>query len=400
MALMVLDLDHFKAVNDSLGDAGGDELLKGVVRRIEEVCIRESDTVARLGGDEFAIILEDLSDAKDAATVARDMLQALSEPFILDGHEVPMSASIGVAVRPPSGGGELLKDAEIAMRRAKERGRNGYEFFTREMNARVLERLTLGNMLRRALEREEFRLCYQPRVDLATGGIVGVEALLRWQSSALGVVSAATFVPVLEETGLIVPVGEWVLRNACRQARSWQENGAGRFLRVAVNLSARQFGREGLVGTVARVLEECGLDPRCLEMEITESRLMEDIEASSRMLEQLKRTLGGVRVSIDDFGTGHSSLSYLKSLPIDLLKIDSSFIRNLATDPDDAAIITAIIGLAHNLRLRVIAEGVETEEQLAFLQNEGCDEAQGYYFARPLPAEGITRLLEEGRPLL
>ncbi|MDQ5828714.1 MAG: EAL domain-containing protein [Actinomycetota bacterium] len=255
-------------------------------------------------------------------------------------------------------------------------------------------------MLRRALKREEFRLCYQPRVDLATGGIVGVEALLRWQSSALGVVSAATFVPVLEETGLIVPVGEWVLRNACRQARSWQENGAGRFLRVAVNLSARQFGREGLVGTVARVLEECGLDPRCLEMEITESRLMEDIEASSRMLEQLKRTLGGVRVSIDDFGTGHSSLSYLKSLPIDLLKIDSSFIRNLATDPDDAAIITAIIGLAHNLRLRVIAEGVETEEQLAFLQNEGCDEAQGYYFARPLPAEGITRLLEEGRPLL
>jgi EAL domain-containing protein (putative c-di-GMP-specific phosphodiesterase class I) len=344
---------------------------------------------SRLGGDEFAIILEDLSDAKDAATVARDMLQALSEPFILDGHEVPMSASIGVAVRPPSGGDELLKDAEIAMRRAKERGRNGYEFFTREMNVRVLERLTLGNMLRRALKREEFRLCYQPRVDLATGGIVGVEALLRWQSSALGVVS------VLEETGLIVPVGEWVLRNACRQARSWQENGAGRFLRVAVNLSARQFGREGLVGTVARVLEECGLDPRCLEMEITESRLMEDIEASSRMLEQLKRTLGGVRVSIDDLGTGHSSLSYLKSLPIDLLKIDSSFIRNLATDPDDAAITAAIIGLAHNLRLRVIAEGVETEEQLAFLQNEGCDEAQGYYFARPLPAEGITRLLEE-----
>jgi EAL domain-containing protein (putative c-di-GMP-specific phosphodiesterase class I) len=199
---------------------------------------------------------------------------------------------------------------------------------------------------------------------------------------------------------LIVPVGEWVLRTACRQARTWQENGAGRYLRVAVNLSARQFGREDLVDTVARALKECGLDPRCLEMEITESLLMENVEASSRMLEQLKRTLGGVRISIDDFGTGHSSLSYLKSFPIDLLKIESSFTRNLATDPHDAAITTAIIGLAHSLRLKVIAEGVETEEQLAFLQNKGCDEAQGYYFARPLPAEDITRLLEEGRPLL
>jgi predicted signal transduction protein with EAL and GGDEF domain len=370
-----------------------------VARRLEE-CVRESDAVARLGGDEFAIILENLSEAQDAAPVARDILQALSEPFILDGRGIPMSASIGIAVRPPSEGDELLRDADTAMRRAKERGRNGYEFFTQEMNAQALERLTLQNMLLRAVEREEFWLCYQPRVDLATGGIVGVEALLRWQSSDLGVVSAATFVPVLEETGLIVPVGEWVLRTACRQARTWQENCAGRFLRVAVNLSARQFGREDLVGTVASALKECGLDPRCLEVEITESLLMEDIEASSRMLEQLKRVLGGVRVSIDDFGTGHSSLSYLKSFPIDLLKIDSSFIRNLATDPDDAAITTAMIGLAHNLRLKVIAEGVETEEQLAFLQNKGCDEAQGYYFGRPLPADGITRLLEEGRPLL
>ena len=399
VALMVLDLDHFKAVNDGLGDAGGDELLKGVARRLKE-CIRESDTVARLGGDEFAIILEDLSDAQDAATVAQDILQALSEPFILDGREISMTASIGMAIRPLSEGDEPLRDAETAMRRAKKRGRNSYEFFTQEMNEQALERLTLRNMLRRALEREEFWLCYQPRVDLATGGIVGVEALLRWQSSDLGVVAAATFVPVLEETGLIVPVGDWVLRTACRQARTWQENGAGRFLRVAVNLSARQFGRDNLAGTVARALEESGLDPCCLEVEITESLLMEDMEASSRMLEELKGALGGVRVSIDDFGTGHSSLSYLKSFPIDLLKIDSSFIRNVTTDPDDAAITTAIIGLAHKLRLKVIAEGVETEEQLAFLQNKGCDEAQGYYFGRPLPAEDITRLLEEGRPLL
>ena len=286
-----------------------------------------------------------------------------------------------------------------ATHRAKERGRNTCEFFTQEMDVKALERRTLQNMLRRGLEREEFWLCYQPQVDLATGGIVGVEALLRWHRPELGAVSPATFVPLLEENGLIVPVGEWVLRTACRQARVWQENGAGR-LRVAVNLSARQFGREDLVGTVARALEETGLDPRCLELEITESLLVQDIEASSRTLDELKRVAGGVRISIDDFGTGYSSLSYLKSFPIDLLKIDRSFVRNLATDPDDAAITAAIIGLAHNLRLKVIAEGVETEEQLAFLKNKGCDEAQGYYFGRPLPAEDITRLLGEGRPLL
>ncbi len=394
VALMFLDLDRFKAVNDSLGHAGGDEVLKGVARRIEG-CLRGSDTVARLGGDEFAIILEDLSDAQDAVPVAQEILRSLSEPFVLDGHEIAITASIGIAVRPPSEGDELLKDADTAMRRAKERGRNACEFFTQEMNVQALERQTLQNMLRRGLEREEFWLCYQPQVDLATGGIVGVEALLRWRRPDLGVVSPARFVPVLEENGLIVPVGEWVLRTACRQARAWQENGR---LRVAVNLSARQFGRDDLVHTVARALEEAGLDPRCLEVEITESLLMEDIEASSRTLEELKRAVGGVRVSIDDFGTGHSSLSYLKSFPIDLLKIDRSFVRNLATDPDDAAITTAIIGLAHNLRLKVIAEGVETEEQLSFLRNMRCDEAQGYYFARPLPAEDLARLL--GRPPL
>jgi diguanylate cyclase (GGDEF)-like protein len=388
---MFLDLDHFKAVNDSLGHAGGDELLKGVARRIQG-CVRESDTVARLGGDEFAIVLEDLSDAQG-------ILRALSEPFVLDGHEILITASIGIAVRPPSAGEELLKDADTAMHRAKERGRNSYEFFTQEMNVQALERLTLQNMLRRGLEREEFWLCYQPQVDLATGGVVGVEALLRWHRPDLGVVSPATFVPVLEESGLIVPVGEWVLRTACRQTRTWQESGAGR-LRVAVNLSARQFGREDLVGTVARVLEETGLDPRCLEMEITESLLMEDIEGSSRTLDELKRVVGGVRVSIDDFGTGYSSLSYLKSFPIDLLKIDRSFVRDLATDPDDAAITTAIIGLAHNLRLEVIAEGVETEEQLVFLRNKRCDGVQGYYFGRPMPAEDLALLLEEGKPLL
>jgi EAL domain-containing protein (putative c-di-GMP-specific phosphodiesterase class I) len=260
------------------------------------------------------------------------------------------------------------------------------------MTLQSLERLALQNMLRRGLVTDEFLLRYQPQVDLSSGAIVGVEALLRWHRPDLGVVSPARFVPVLEENGLIVPVGEWVLRTACRQARAWQENGAGR-LRVAVNLSARQFGREDLVGTVASVLEETGLDPRCLELEITESLLMEDIGASSRALDELKSAVNGVRISIDDFGTGHSSLSYLKSFPIDLLKIDRSFVRDLATDPDDAAITTAIIGLAHNLRLEVIAEGVETEEQLAFLRNKRCDEAQGYYFGQPLPAGDLARLL-------
>jgi diguanylate cyclase (GGDEF)-like protein/PAS domain S-box-containing protein len=391
VALMFLDLDHFKAVNDSLGHAGGDELLRRVAGRIKGR-VRESDTVARLGGDEFAIVLENLSDAQEAAPVAQDILRALSEPFDLSGHEIHVGASIGVAVRPPSERGSLLKDAETALHRAKERGRGTYKFCTEEMNVQALERLALQNMLRRGLERNEFLLRYQPQVDLATGTIVGVEALLRWHRPDLGVVSPARFVPVLEENGLIVPVGEWVLRTACRQARAWQENGAGS-LRMAVNLSARQFGREDLVGTVARVLEETGLDPRCLELEITESLLMEDIEASSRALDELKRAVNGVRISIDDFGTGHSSLSYLKSFPIDLLKIDRSFVRDLATDPDDAAITTAIIGLAHNLRLEVIAEGVETEEQLSFLRNKRCDEAQGYYFGQPLPAGDLARLL-------
>ena len=391
VALMFLDLDRFKAVNDTLGHSYGDELLKEVARRVEGR-VRESDTVARLGGDEFAIVLEDLSYAQDAIPVAQDILDLVSQPLVLDGHEVFVTGSIGIAVRPPSEGDRLLKDADAAMYRAKQRGRNSHEFYTEEMNVQAHERLALERDLRRALDREEFLLHYQPQVDLATGKIVGAEALLRWQHPERGLVSPGEFIPVLEDTGMIVPVGEWVLRTACRQGRVWQESGLGP-LRVAANLSARQFGQEGLVDTVAGILEETGLDSLTLELEITESLLMDDVEASTQALTELKRSVSGIRIAIDDFGTGYSSLYRLKTLPIDLIKIDRSFVRDIAADPDDAAIVTAILGLAHNLRLEVIAEGVETGEQMAFLRERGCDLAQGYYLSRPIPAGELTELL-------
>jgi diguanylate cyclase len=398
VALMFLDLDRFKAVNDKLGHSGGDELLKEVARRIKRR-VRESDTVARIGGDEFAIILENLSDAQDAAPVAQDILDRLSEPVVLDGYEILLTASIGVAVRPPSEGDRLLKDADTAMYRAKERGRNTYEFYTEEMNVQAFELLTLRNMLHRALGREEFVLYYQPQVELTTHKIIGAEALLRWQPPDLGIVSPMKFIPVLEDTGDITRVGEWVLRTACCQGKAWQESGLGP-LKVAVNLSTRQFSQRNLVDTVAGILEETGLDPYYLELEVTESLLMEDIEAGSKMLNELKTVVDGLRVSIDDFGTGHSSLYNLKSFPIDLLKIDRLFVRDVATDADSAAITSAIIRLAHDLRLKVIAEGVETEEQLVYLREWGCDEAQGFYFGRPLPVNEFARLLERGEPVL
>src|SRR5215211_2653320 len=397
VALMLLDLDHFKAVNDVLGHAGGDELLKEVATRMEGH-VRESDTVARLGGDEFAIILEDMTDAQDVVPVAQDILDALSESLVLDGHEIPVTASIGIAVRPPSEGDRLLKDADAAVYRAKERGRNTYEFYAEEMNVRAFERLTLRNMLRQALKEEEFLLHYQPQVDLVTGQIIGAEALVRWRQPDSGLVPPARFIPVLEDTGDIVGVGRWIMRTACRQNRAWQDSGIAP-LRVAINLSARQFSRGGLVGTVAEALEESGLDPSCLELEITESLLMEDLNASLQILGELHNMAEGLRVSIDDFGTGYSSLSYLKSFPIDLLKIDQSFVKDIPWDPDDVAITTAIIRLAHSLRLGVIAVGVETEEQATFLRERGCDEAQGYYFSHPLPAEEFAELMRRGGSL-
>ncbi len=398
VALMFLDLDRFKAVNDTLGHGTGDLLLKKVAERLEG-SVRETDTVARIGGDEFGIILEGLTEAQDAALVARKIIDKLVQPFVLDGHEVFVTTSIGIAVYPSSNGDSLLTDADSAMYCAKEQGRNTYRFHTPEMNAQVRERLNMESKLRRALDQEEFLLYYQPQVDLTTGMIVGTEALLRWQHPELGLVSPGKFIPVLEDIGMIVRVGEWVLQTACRQSKAWQRDGFPP-LRMAVNISARQFSRRDLIDTVAGVLTETGLDPNYLELEITESLLMEDIKANSRLLDELKTSVEGLRVSIDDFGTGYSSLSYLKTFPIDLLKIDQSFIRDITTNSDDAAITTTIIVLAHNLRLKVIAEGVETEEQMTYLREKGCDEAQGFYFSRPLPADEFTKLLVRGGSLL
>jgi len=398
VALMFLDLDRFKAVNDTLGHGTGDLLLKKVAERLEG-SVRETDTVARIGGDEFSIILEGLTEAEDAALVARKIIDKLVQPFVLDGHEVFVTTSIGIAVYPSSNGDSLLTDADSAMYCAKEQGRNTYRFHTPEMNAQVRERLNMESKLRRALDQEEFLLYYQPQVDLTTGMIVGTEALLRWQHPELGLVSPGKFIPMLEDIGMMVRVGEWVLQTACRQSKAWQRDGFPP-LRMAVNISARQFSRRDLIDTVVGVLTETGLDPNYLELEITESLLMEDIKANSRLLDELKTSVEGLRVSIDDFGTGYSSLSYLKTFPIDLLKIDQSFIRDITTNSDDAAITTTIIVLAHNLRLKVIAEGVETEEQMTYLREKGCDEAQGFYFSRPLPADEFTKLLVRGGSLL
>ena len=398
MALLVLDLDRFKAVNDTLGHGAGDLLLKKVAKRLGG-SVRNSDTVARMGGDEFSIVLNDITEAQQVAPVARKIIDNLARPFVVDGHEVSITTSIGIAVYPSSDEESLIVDADSAMYHAKEQGRNTYRFHTPEMNARARELLDLESKLRRALDREEFLLYYQPQVDLTTGRIVGTEALLRWQHPELGLIPPGKFVPVLEDIGLMVRVGEWVLRTACRQGKAWQRDGSPP-LRMAVNLSARQFGQQDLIGIVSGVLGETGLDPHCLGLEITESLLMEDIQANSRLLDEVKTSVGGLQISIDDFGTGYSSLYYLKALPIDVLKIDQSFIRDITTDPAGATITTAIINLAHNIGLKVIAEGVETEEQLAYLHEKACDEAQGYYFGRPLPANEFATLLQRERSSL
>ncbi len=398
IALLFLDLDRFKAVNDTLGHVGGDALLQQVADRIR-ARMRESDTVARLGGDEFAIIIEDVTEARDAARVADDLVKILSESFFVNEYEIPVRVSIGIAVSPPSKGERLLKDADAAMYRAKREGGNNHQFYTEEMNVQASERLMLERDLRYALDRGEFLLHYQPQVDMATGNVVGAEALLRWHHHERGPVSPADFIPVLEETGLIVDIGEWVLKEACRQASEWHDSGFAP-VRVAVNLSARQLGRGSLVYAVGRALEESSLDPGHLELEITESLLVENSEAGIRSVELLKRSVDGLSISIDDFGTGYSSLYRLKTLPIERLKIDRSFIGGVTTDPEDSAITAAIVSLAHELHLQVTAEGVETAEQLAFLRERNCDEAQGFYLSRPLPADEFTGLLDGTHHLL
>jgi diguanylate cyclase (GGDEF)-like protein/PAS domain S-box-containing protein len=397
VGVLFIDLDRFKVVNDTLGHGIGDQLLAQVAQRLAD-CVRTADTVGRLGGDEFAFVLSDLARADDAGFVAEKVVAQLARPFDLDGQEVYVSASIGVAIYPDDGADPdlLLRNADTAMYRAKESGRAGYQFYLPQMNERAAERLKIESRLRGALERGEFVLHYQPKVGLDSGEISGFEALLRWQHPERGLVPPLDFIPILEDTGLIVPVGEWVVRSVCLQLRQWQREGVP--LRpVAVNLSARQFQQADLDVVIARIVSQSGIDPGLLEFELTESMLMNDPEAAVRTLQRMKTW--GVRLSVDDFGTGYSSLAYLKRFPLDALKIDRAFIRDITTDPDDAAITLAIIGLAHSMKLTVIAEGVETEAQLAYLRARGCDEMQGYYFARPLPAAECARALAEGRRL-
>jgi diguanylate cyclase (GGDEF)-like protein/PAS domain S-box-containing protein len=397
MAVLFIDLDRFKLVNDTLGHSAGDKLLKEAAERLRS-CIRGSDTVGRLGGDEFAAILSELSIPSDAGLVAQKIIDVLRQPFDLDGKETYVSASIGITLYPADSDSAeaLIMNADAAMYRAKEQGRNNYQFFTRDMNQRALARVQMEASLRRALDRGEFRLVFQPKAHLATGKICGFEALLRWQHPERGTVSPAEFIPVLEDTGLIVPVGEWVLRSACAQIRAWQTSGL-KVPPVSVNLSPRQFEQKSLKDSVHQVLSETGVEPGLIEFEITESLLMNDPEGAARTLTSLKAS--GVRLSMDDFGTGYSSLGYLKRFPIDTLKIDRSFVNDISTDADDATLTRAIINLAQNLRLKVIAEGVETEDQLSFLRANGCDEMQGYLFARPTGAEECAQMMREGRKL-
>jgi diguanylate cyclase (GGDEF)-like protein len=394
MAMLFIDLDRFKLVNDTMGHAAGDRLLKEAAVRLSR-SVRASDTVARLGGDEFAATLLDLSRPGDAAVVAQKIIDALAEPFMLDGHDAYVSGSVGIALFPGDSedAAGLVMNADAAMYRAKERGRNNYQFYTRALNERAMQRLALESSLRKALDRQEFLLHYQPRLSLKTGRICGMEALLRWNHPERGVVAPAEFIPVLEETGLIVPVGEWVLRSACRQVRLWADEGLP-VTSMAVNLSARQFQAPDLERSLMEILSGAGIDARVMELEITESLLIDDPDRAARTLRSLAAC--GLKISVDDFGTGYSSLAYLKRFPLDALKIDRSFVRDIARDADDAAITVAIIDLAHALGMEVVAEGVETRGQLDFLARHGCDEIQGFFFSPPIDAAQCARLLREG----
>jgi diguanylate cyclase (GGDEF)-like protein/PAS domain S-box-containing protein len=395
VAVLFVDIDRFKNVNDSLGHAIGDLLLIQIAACLESA-VRPGDTVGRLGGDEFTITLADLAHGEDAGAVTRKIVSAFSAPFLLAGRSIYVSATIGVCLYPSDGTTPeaLLRNADTAMYRAKESGRNRYQFYLAEMNERAEAKMLLESALRGALGRNEYSLDYQPKVGLRSGRISGMEALLRWNAPDRGPVPPGEFVPILEETGLIVPVGEWVIRTVCRQIRQWADDGFAP-LPVAVNLSARQFREADLDVVICRILAESGIDPALLELELTESTLMSDSTTAIRMLHNLKAH--GIRLTVDDFGTGYSSLSYLKRFPIDALKIDREFIADVNVNEDGANISVAIISLAHSLKLNVVAEGVETQEQLSFLRANACDEMQGYYFARPMPVEEMTRMLREAR---
>ncbi len=394
LAVMFMDLDQFKHINDSLGHALGDQLLQSVAQRLV-ACVRQSDTVSRQGGDEFVLLFPHIEHAEDAALSAQKLLAALALPHHIDQHELHISASIGISIYPDDGQDTetLIKSADTAMYHAKENGRNNYKFFEQSMNARAVQRQSVEASLRRALERQEFVLHYQPKINLHSGAMVGVEALIRWQHPQRGLLLPAQFVPIAEDCGLILPIGRWVLREACLQARTWLQAGLPP-ITIAVNTSALEFRAKDFLENIRATLAETGLEPRYLELELTESVLMRDAESSDSVLHALADL--GVKLAVDDFGTGYSSLSYLRQFPIDTLKIDQSFVNQMTSNPDDATIVSAVIGMGKSLRQSVIAEGVETAEQYAFLLAQQCDEGQGYYFGRPVVAEALATLLQTG----
>jgi len=396
VALLFLDLDGFKHINDSLGHSIGDKLLQSIAKRLVD-CVRASDTVSRQGGDEFVVLLSEVEQTEDPAVTARRMLKAVAEAHTIDLHDLHITTSIGVSVYPDDGldADTLIQNADTAMYQAKENGRQGIQFFKPAMNARAVERQSIEEGLRRALERREFSLYYQPKVDLLTGGITGGEALLRWTHPTRGRVSPADFIPVAEDCGLILPIGAWVLREACRQAQAWIRAGLPATT-IAVNVSAMEFRHENFLDGLYTILGETGLDPKSLELELTESVLMKHAASTAMILATLRES--GIRVAVDDFGTGYSSLSYLRRFPVDAVKIDQSFIRQISTAGDDTTIVKAVIGMARGLKLRVIAEGVETQEELAFLRAYRCDEAQGYYFSQPVLPHQFATLLRNGIP--
>ena len=398
VAVLFLDLDGFKAINDRHGHAVGDRLLQAVATRLKGN-MRQSDTIARLGGDEFTILLTGIKSMKDVSRTAQKVLSVVSRPFAIDGHQLGVTCSIGVSVFPHDGSDteSLIKRADFAMYRAKNQGKANYQHFDITVVSQAPKQASFENDLRKAIVNHELRIHFQPQVSLATGQITGVEALVRWQHPEFGLLPPSEFIPLAEESGLIVPLGEWVLRSACIQNKVWQVAGYEP-LPVAINLSARQFREIGLPETVSRVLHETGLSPNFLMLEITETNAMQDVEYTISTLEVLKDM--GLGIALDDFGTGHSSLSYLKRFPIDLLKIDKSFIQDVPDDPDDACIITAIVGLSQNLGMKVIAEGVETEKQLAFLRAIRCEQMQGFFFSRPLPTRRTLELFDSGKRLL
>jgi diguanylate cyclase (GGDEF)-like protein len=391
IGVVFLDIDHFKFVNDSLGHNTGDKLLQQIADRLTPT-VRDGDTVARLGGDEFILILSDQPGQEVIYRAMQRIISKVAEPVNVDGHELRVTCSAGISLYPQDGSDveTLLKNADVAMYRAKQQGRNNFQFYTAEMNRQVNERLTMENSLRWALERKEFELYYQPRINVKSGALVSCEALLRWQHPERGLLLPERFIALAEETGLIVPIGEWVLKTACARARAWQARRSTP-ISVSVNLSSRQFRQEALASAIGDALNETGLDPRLLELELTESLIMHDTDAAIHMLSRLREI--GVELSVDNFGTGYSSLSYLTRFPISALKIDQSFVHDVKGHgkTNEGLVARAIISLGHNLKLKVVAEGVETDAQFEFLKKHGCDEVQGFHFGKPVPAAEFER---------